>query len=198
MHLNENFKKWFSSSKVVNSNGEPLVVYHGTDAEFNVFSFDKKGSNTGWSNTIHGFFFIANKELAENFARENNNGGKINVKEVYLSIQKPMDLRRESFFNKGNQAVDIVAFITGSNDLLDEKEALDWLDQEIGIAEFLELPDILHTAEFNTFLISKGYDGIVSDYGGNNLEYVTFKPNQIKSAIGNNGNFDINDDDITK
>ena len=46
------FKKWFGdwennpseASKVVDENGEPLVVYHGTNAEFNVF--DKKKSLT--------------------------------------------------------------------------------------------------------------------------------------------------------
>ena len=30
------FKRWFGKSKVVDENGEPLVVYHGTDAEFTV------------------------------------------------------------------------------------------------------------------------------------------------------------------
>ena len=39
------FKEWFgdwendakNASKVVDGNGEPLVVYHGTDADFTVF-----------------------------------------------------------------------------------------------------------------------------------------------------------------
>ena len=51
------FNKWFgdwenspeTSSKVVDSNGEPLVVYHGTNNEFNVFDFNKAdiGSHFG-------------------------------------------------------------------------------------------------------------------------------------------------------
>ena len=52
------FKKWFgdwenspeTSSKVVDSNGEPLVVYHITYNDFNVFDsskgFYKKGFST--------------------------------------------------------------------------------------------------------------------------------------------------------
>lgn len=40
------FKKWFGDSKVVDENGNPLVVYHGTDADFSVFSKELKGSNT--------------------------------------------------------------------------------------------------------------------------------------------------------
>lgn len=31
------FKKWFGDSKVVDENGEPLVVYHGTGADFNSY-----------------------------------------------------------------------------------------------------------------------------------------------------------------
>lgn len=39
----------------------------------------------------------------------------------------------------------------------------------------------------------KGYDGVIGSG-----EYVVFEPDQIKSAIGNAGKFDINDPDITK
>ena len=49
------FKKWFgdwendakNASKVVDENGEPLVVYHGTDRKFDVFDMSKLGSSTG-------------------------------------------------------------------------------------------------------------------------------------------------------
>ena len=57
------FKAWFgdwenapeSSSKVVDENGEPLVVYHGTNKNFWNFSEDFKGSNTPDENTKFGF-----------------------------------------------------------------------------------------------------------------------------------------------
>lgn len=38
-----NFKEWFGDSKVVDENGEPLVVYHGTGADFNEFKLDDNG-----------------------------------------------------------------------------------------------------------------------------------------------------------
>ena len=37
-------KKWFADSKVVDENGKPLVVYHGSDADF--YSFDT--TNGAW------------------------------------------------------------------------------------------------------------------------------------------------------
>ena len=41
------FKRWFGDSKVVDSNGDPLVVYHGTTIDFDTFDSSKIGSSTG-------------------------------------------------------------------------------------------------------------------------------------------------------
>lgn len=42
------FRRWFGDSKVVNENGEPLVVYHGsTKAGFTVFDTDGEGKTKG-------------------------------------------------------------------------------------------------------------------------------------------------------
>jgi len=39
---NPNFMKWFKGSKVVDKNGKPLVVYHGSkNAGFSVFDRSK-------------------------------------------------------------------------------------------------------------------------------------------------------------
>ena len=35
--FSKSFKAWFEGSKVVDENGEPLVLYHGTSAKFNEF-----------------------------------------------------------------------------------------------------------------------------------------------------------------
>jgi hypothetical protein len=61
----QNFKKWFGdwenkpeeSSKVIDANGEPQVVYHGTNADFNVFDSEKQGTKSGALNPARGFFF---------------------------------------------------------------------------------------------------------------------------------------------
>ena len=79
------FKKWFgdwekaaeespsaaktNSSKIVDENGEPKVVYHGSPYRF--FRFDKArlGQSTGADSAKEGFFFTDNKDLAELFSR---------------------------------------------------------------------------------------------------------------------------------
>ncbi len=58
------FKEWFGDSKVVDEKGEPLVVYHGTDKNFNTFNNTKNNNPdiAGW--------FTSNKEVAEAFTTE--------------------------------------------------------------------------------------------------------------------------------
>jgi hypothetical protein len=81
---NPNFKKWFGDSKVVDENGEPLVVYHGTNKEFDVFK-STKFPTAG--------YFAEDIIYAKSFARTitEYRGGKENVKAVYLKIEKPFD-----------------------------------------------------------------------------------------------------------
>jgi len=71
------FKKWFgdwendpkNASKVVDENGEPLVVYHGSPSKFNSFDISKGGTNTGSENAKEGFYFSNNKYTAESYRR---------------------------------------------------------------------------------------------------------------------------------
>lgn len=84
------FRRWFGDSKVVDENGQPLVVYHGTSADFSVFDESRIGSVTddGWYG--RGFYFTPHKHwtFAEDAADET--GGAANVMPVYLSIQNPV------------------------------------------------------------------------------------------------------------
>ena len=73
----EAFKRWFGDSKVVDEDGNPLIVYHGTDADFNTFDMSKGRANMD----IQGAFFSPYIEDAQGY------GG--DVKAVYLSIKNP-------------------------------------------------------------------------------------------------------------
>lgn len=77
----EAFKKWFGKSKVVDKNGNPQVVHHGTSKEFD--SFDTKG---GWS---PGSWFAVDKGKVKDFGSKEYH--------VYLNIETPgtaLDLAR--------------------------------------------------------------------------------------------------------
>lgn len=83
------FKRWFGNSKVVDENGEPLKVYHGTGAEFEEFDLAHSGEN--YSEGQGAFFFTNKRSRAENYAAlatgDFNNPGQ--VMEVYLKIENP-------------------------------------------------------------------------------------------------------------
>lgn len=97
----EAFKKWFGDSKVVDKNGDPLVVYHATDSEFNVFDRSKLGDstsgNTNWQPAVRsaqiGFWFSDHDLAATVFTDPEK------TKAVYLSIQKPYRTKLDSLWN---------------------------------------------------------------------------------------------------
>ncbi len=66
--LNAAFWKWFGKSKVVDANGEPLVVYHGTTHDFNEFKLDRSNIENHFG---RGFYFSNNPDdIDENYAGE--------------------------------------------------------------------------------------------------------------------------------
>lgn len=73
------FKRWFGDSKVVDEDGKPLVVYHGTDEKFNAFDMSKGRANMD----IQGAFFSPYELDAQGYGE--------NVGAYYLSIQNPAD-----------------------------------------------------------------------------------------------------------
>ena len=85
----QQFKRWFgdwvnkpySASKVVDADGKPLVVYHGTDADFTVFK-----SNDG------NYWFSASEDYAEAMAEER--GGN-RIMPAYLDMKKPYHAKLE-------------------------------------------------------------------------------------------------------
>lgn len=61
------FHRWFSGSVVVDTDGLPLEVYHGTAEDFLAFSPAHRGSATGALDGREGFFFASNPMSAEQF-----------------------------------------------------------------------------------------------------------------------------------
>ncbi len=84
----EAFKKWFGDSKVVDDSGKPLVVYHGTQADFSTFDQDNQRSV---SSDDQGYFFISDPRNASEHAQFDwgRDSPSPNVMPVYLSLKNP-------------------------------------------------------------------------------------------------------------
>lgn len=172
----DTFKRWFGDSKVVNADGNPLVVYHGTSLEFQTFDNGKLGSrDPGFFGEGH--YFTPDKEGALDYADSaaqdaGAEAGK--VLETYVSIKNPfvwdmsdagasatrqalagMGIKRDSV--RGNSAA-----------LGNSKER----------------------ALFNRAVREAGHDGVIVRDEDGIQEVVAFNPEQIKSATDNNGQYD--------
>lgn len=77
----ENFYKWFGDSKVVDKQGRPLVVYHGTNKKFDAFDKGKIGKKHKDLYQGKGFYFTSEYYDAQNYGRI--------IMPVYLKIENP-------------------------------------------------------------------------------------------------------------
>ena len=85
----DNFAKWFRDSKVVDKNGNPLVVYHGTSADFDEFKPTTIGA------LGKGSYFAFDKERAKEWAARYN-GGRIIEANLYAKNPLIIDNTNEA------------------------------------------------------------------------------------------------------
>ena len=76
------FRDWFGDSKVVDANGKPLVVYHGTDADITEFKVSERGTYGG------GIYLTPDTEGANDYAIYRGSKNPT-VYPLYVSIKNP-------------------------------------------------------------------------------------------------------------
>jgi len=174
-------------SWMTDDRGNPLRVYHGTLETFDTFDLTKAGKNTGWKNATFGIFFSeAKREVGEfvEMTRLPGDRRPVTIKQAYLNIKKPLDLTPQGIFNNEEQAPLIVRLTGGSE--MEPREALKFLDENIGLAEFSDLMEELFSdIENKNLMQAHGYDGIISSFGSDEngqviKEYVAFDPSQVE------------------
>jgi len=179
----EAFKRWFKDSKVVDENGEPLVVHHGTTGQiFDAFDMSRgEISRALGGDGAH--FFTANKAHAAFFARQDDR----NVMSVYLSMRNPMVI---------SQADLEAAQVDFARDEMENRpedfdgETLD------DVVDFLDESPIDFVSDFVSGAKAAGNDGLIirdfADLDQTSDVFLPFSPNQIKS-VDNRGTFDPDD-----
>ena len=110
-----NFWRWFGSSRVVDDQGRPLAVYHGTNADFSEFDPEAQGSS-GQGSGEPGFFFEASPDNAGRYTRQ---GGGANVMPVYLSLKNPLVVERTNGKYDYDGSYSRVAFANFIDDALE-------------------------------------------------------------------------------
>ena len=182
-----NFLRWFGDSQVVDEKGEPLVVYHGTNAEFNVFRPRSRSINTTTFGDVEtertGIFLSDNPEFSKQYGSR--------VMPLFASIQNPAEISRDLVLDF---AETIDPFGPDRELHLLAKNSRGWglFEGELG-------------RRFVAFLQERGHDGVTfsedletDDGSVEGNTFVAFRPEQIKSAIGNNGEYSLTNPDIRK
>ena len=166
----KSFRGWFGDwtaedksnvSKVVDQNGEPLVVYHGTNKIFNIFK-PEKHTNSIW--------FTSDQKYANYYAEQSNILENIHQHHIiypaFLNVKNPLDLRFK-IYNNEIVTIDGKHFPLGAS-----------MDYEL---DYGKLADLIYFGEI------EGHDGVFGqdkpydkDNKSHGTEYAIFNPNQIK------------------
>ena len=176
------FKRWFGDSKVVNEDGSPKVVYHASKVK-NVNEFNKR-YKTDLSSM--GFHFGTEAQASFRTSQYDFDSNTPTMGEYYLSIKNPLEVSHMASFAPDHLADAMMDMGLLSEDKYEQlQEKYDY--QTLPLGE--ELVKILKKA---------GYDGLAyeNEREGEGKSYVPFDSNQIKSAIGNTGEFNPENKDI--
>lgn len=203
------FKKWFGNSKVVDENGKPLVVYHGSEENFNIFDREKLGAKSMDIMSYLGFHFTPNKEMAERlFVRAD-----ADIMPVYLNIQNPYTTKESEivkeallFAKKNNKIpskVNLDKILKMPYFSQDGKSIINILSDDASKVYYDETPLIDYkgiTMDYLEHLKDQGFDGIkyineIEWADENRYDYIAFEPEQIKS-VNNRGTFDAENPNI--
>lgn len=143
--VRENFADFFRGSKVVDAQGEPLMVFHGTAHP----SWEEGRTAFGTTNGMgEGAYFTPAAKVADDYADMDSSveGDPPFLIPVYLSIRNPKVL----------------------HDTIDMQEI---------------------TPEQRAEWEAIGHDGMMGYYKGRLAEIAVWNPSQIKSAVGNSGDY---------
>lgn len=224
------FKNWFgdweadkkNASKVIDENGEPVVAYHGTTAQFTKFEPERSGDIgedfgkliffTDESRVASGYSIKMsnNKEITDAISKRDGLWGDVSkallthgveskeFKDARVKWKAADDERSKHYdaiinYELVTEGSNVIAgFVNIKKPYVVDGKGLNWRK--------------VHTEAFDHYNDNKDkYDGVivknVNDSATTNASHASViyafpKPNQVKSAIGNKGSFSKDSDEL--
>ena len=191
------FKAWFGGSKMVDAEGKPLVVYHGTRRDFSQFRSSKQANDL--------LFFSQDPEVASGYATRGGGWESMSTAETQTGIElflqdhpNPTDedvknaagVDLPDWFESVTDIRDLQAdlaeganvmpvYLRAENPMGTREKPIPWREAELLGAEGIR---------------DRGYDSVwVKEKDG--VAIAVIDPSQIKS-VNNQGTFDPNDPNI--
>lgn len=222
--FNGAFRNWFGDSKVVDENGVPLPVWHGSENKFFAFNTKRQGSSSGAKDSQNVFYFSDSKLTAEEYMGVEYKYSDSDAKNLKLLDKEHKNLEKQiaEIISKSENKLE---GYRASTDLENRSRAI--LKQMIAIDNkakpvksgslhntYLSIQSPLrydmkgeaYNETIQTRVIKEamelGHDGVIFEnmmdspdqYITSNI-YAVFKPTQIKS-VDNKGTFDPSNPDI--
>ncbi len=154
-----NFHRWFGDSQAVDDHGRPIVLYHGTNQDFDTFDFSKaRESGHVWASN--------DPKVASNFAIYRTVWNDANVMPVYVNAKRIKSI-------------------------------------DAGYRNIRDVDSVIHDAkrdmDYDAFVVKNARDS-VNPYGTDPIAdvWAIKDTSNIKSAIGNSGNFSSTSNKITE
>lgn len=169
------FKSWFRGSKIVDSDGNPLKLFHGTADSIDEFDLEHPNrKDTGWLGT--GVYMTTSSDIAGSYANLKSGRSGPQIMPLYARLENPY-------------------YAT-----VQDKQRIQLISHNKGAKAGREASDI-----WTEELKKQGYDGVILDLpaskvGKSNasMEIVVFDPSGVKSASGNRGTFDPNSHNVNE
>jgi len=186
------FKRWFGNSKIVDADGNPLVMYRGEKKGSTYFKSGKP-ARLNQPIFVTPSFILANKFAGVKKTNQSIFGGGF-ITPVYVKAQNTFDYQNKKHLK----------LISNYLESIDESV----LDDLLAETNNEKIKDYIHELEYSGHdnwsaiempvvwdWLQANFDSVyVGEEGVKNL--AVFSPNQIKSAIGNIGTFDESNPDI--
>ncbi len=205
------FRRWFGDSKVVDANGDPLVVYHGTTADVEAFDLAYAGSD-GVAYSAPAIFATSDPNIASDYARnkysreianamrdfqrfKNENDGVYDdrYEDLYTKVKSSFERAKKQKEPEAGGGANVMPLYMAMRNPLE-------VDAE-GKFYMAVMPEAVARA------VADGRDGLivrnVIDHASPESKYpadvfIVFRPEQIKSATANRGTFDPADPNIMR
>ena len=178
----EEFHQWFDGSKVVDADGNPLVVYHGSPIK-GIDEFNPRGATNGGEGLIYA---TDDRSTADRFSLEFTEGSSAfrnratgnvgQVYPVYMDLKNPLDFR--NLTEKDKQVL-----VEAYERLWHGDNGRELLDEVLGYGNHQYIKSMAWDVIQN--LEDYGYDGLIANMNNNVLEYAAVRPDQVKRVQGN-------------
>jgi len=207
-----NFWGWFKNSRVVDAEGRPLVVYHGTAADIGSFNREFGGWVTDAESAKKGFFFSSSQMTASDYAEYADQGtGNAELLDLWQKVHNALSGRlAHKMGSKGyNDALAEAAtykpkiaeiiktspghvvypvYLKTDNPVIKDQDGKSFRGET-----YSKLIDVAMESGKDGAIIKNTIDNEIDEVED---IYVVFDPTQIKSAIGNTGAFSPTSPDI--